>query len=116
MCDCDLEPPSVFQETRRKARKGHKCNSCRGLISAGEEYISTFGVWDGEASSYKRCTDCDGLMAWAHTQDDCICISVADVMGDLRDHFYDRGDRDLIAEFETRRKAIKGKRCTPVAA
>jgi len=116
MCDCDLEQPSVFEETRRKANKSHMCNSCRGRIAAGETYIATFGVWDGAASRYKRCLDCDGLMAWAHTQDDCMCLSVSSVMDDIRQHFADRGERALIVECEARAKAIKAKRRQPVAA
>lgn len=116
MCSCDLEQPSVFEETRRKARKEHRCNSCRGAIQAGEEYIATFGIWDGTPGRYKRCLDCDGLMAWAHTQNDCLCISVAAVMSDIRDHFADRGERDLIVECESRAKAIRDKRRQPVAA
>lgn len=116
MCDCDLEQPSVFEETRRKARKQYKCNSCGGRIDAGEQYIATFGVWDGDAQRFKRCIDCDQLMAWAHEQDDCICINVSSVMSDLRDHFHDRGEAPLIAAFEARRKAIQEKRCTPIAA
>lgn len=116
MCSCDLDQPSVFNETRRKARKQHKCDSCRGAILAGEAYISTFGVWDGEAARFKRCLDCDGLMAWAHKQDDCMCISVSSIMTDIRDHFRDRGEPALTAEFAARARAIKSKRCHPVAA
>ena len=116
MCDCDLDEPSVFQETRPRAKKEHKCSSCRSIIQAGEEYIATFGVWDGDALRFKRCLDCDGLMAWALQQDDCLCISVGDIMSDIRDHFYNRGERILIDECNARVKAIRDKRREPVAA
>lgn len=116
MCSCDLEQPSVFVEDRHKAKKQHKCSSCKGVIMPGEEYIATFGVWDGEASRYRRCIDCDGLMAWAHQQDDCLCLSVSDLMNDIREHFSDRGERALIDECEDRAKSIRDKRRQPVAA
>ncbi len=116
MCSCDLEQPSVFEEKRHKARKEHRCDSCLGTILVGEEYIATFGVWDGEASRFKRCLDCDGLMSWAHEQDDCLCLSVSDIMTDIREHFSDRGERQLIDECEARAKAIRDKRRQPAAA
>ena len=116
MCDCDLEPPTVFRETKRKARKDHKCNDCRGRIVAGETYTETFGVWDGDARRFKRCADCDEFISWAHTQDDCLCLEVGDVLNSTLESFADRGEQPLLNECRTRIKAIRNKRREPVAA
>ena len=62
MCECD-EGPSVFREKIVKARKEHKCCECGATINKGDEYEYTFGVWEGEASSFHTCEKCSDLRA-----------------------------------------------------
>jgi len=62
-CGCDDLAPSVFNEKFVKARKEHKCCECGKDIAIGEIYEYTFGVWDGDASSYHTCEKCSDLKA-----------------------------------------------------
>lgn len=55
------ERPSCYGHEQRKARKAHKCCECAGIIQAGETYHYHHGIWDGEASDYKVCLDCEAL-------------------------------------------------------
>jgi hypothetical protein len=57
------ERPSCYGHEERKARKAHKCCECHGTIQPGEKYHFHHGVWDGRASSYKVCADCEALRA-----------------------------------------------------
>ncbi len=58
---CEL--PSVYGCDRPTARKDHKCCECRGTILAGEKYHKHHGIWDGSASTFKVCEDCESLRA-----------------------------------------------------
>ena len=55
------EMPSCYGHEERKARRAHKCCECHGAIQPGEKYHYHHGVWDGEASDYKVCADCEAL-------------------------------------------------------
>jgi hypothetical protein len=59
MCMIDLEPCVVWRETKRRARKRHKCGGCGGLITAGEQYLVHFSVFEGNTSTSKLCLPCD---------------------------------------------------------
>jgi hypothetical protein len=50
--------------TQPKARKEHRCNDCGATIGRGEVYERAWWVYEGEATSSKRC------MACSHTNDD----------------------------------------------
>jgi len=60
MCYVELEPCEVWTETEtlRRARKTHRCSSCKGPIRAGEEYLVHFSIMDGEICSEKSCAAC----------------------------------------------------------
>lgn len=116
MCGCDGDGPSAFWETTRKARKRHKCSECRGWIEIGEAYAYIRGIWDGEASSFKQCSDCVALIAWALARNDCICFNYGQAHGDLIDDAYESGDAGYPAEIDGRIKAIRAKRRDPVLA
>ncbi len=46
-------------EKRHRARKAHRCDSCRCRINIGEPYIKVFGVnCDGDAGRFKAHTSC----------------------------------------------------------
>lgn len=53
--------PEVYNCYHRQARKDHKCCECGGVIKRGENYNSHQGIWEGEAETYKVCSDCDLL-------------------------------------------------------
>lgn len=58
---CEL--PSCYGHEERQARRAHKCCECHGTIQPGELYHYHHGVWDGKASNYKVCVDCEALRA-----------------------------------------------------
>lgn len=59
MCDIfDCDRPSAYREVWRRARKEHRCEACYEPIRPGERYNYVSGVWDGEASAFKRCARC----------------------------------------------------------
>ncbi len=55
------EMPTVYACDRPTARKEHKCYECRGVIRVGEKYHKHHGIWDGSASTYKVCNECEAL-------------------------------------------------------
>jgi hypothetical protein len=74
MCVIDLEPCAVWRETRRKARKEHRCSCCLRTIRAGEGYLAHFSVYDGDATSEKCCVDCErDRKAFAVAHDGMLC-------------------------------------------
>ncbi len=56
---CELA--SVGSESRPRAKKSHQCVECRGTIAPGEIYVRMWGVWEGQAESFKTCLECDQL-------------------------------------------------------
>lgn len=52
------EPVDVNQETRRRARKDHICDACKGTISRTHFYIRHTVIFYGEVETIKRCLRC----------------------------------------------------------
>lgn len=52
------EYPDVYRESKPIARKVHKCDECRCVIPKGQRYFYIWGVWDGEAQTYKNHLAC----------------------------------------------------------
>lgn len=50
--------PTLYSETKRKARKSYKCSSCQANIAKGETYRHIKGKWDGEFEQYRLCGCC----------------------------------------------------------
>jgi hypothetical protein len=59
VCYIELEPCEVWDETKRRARKAHRCSCCKGPIAPGEIYLVHFSVMDGEVTSEKCCARCE---------------------------------------------------------
>lgn len=116
MCSCDGSAPSASWESCPKAKKRHKCSECRGWIEPGEVYWRVRGVWDGEARTFAMCADCNELKSWAGKDSDCFCWTFGNVHTDVLDYVCESGDDALIAEAESRIKAICDKRRDRVAA
>lgn len=57
MCCCD-NPPTVYSEVVRTARKVHRCCECLAAIDPGDSYQDARGKWEGEFSRYKTCLPC----------------------------------------------------------
>lgn len=111
MCECDYDLPEVFEQSKVTSRKFHRCSECRGWIAPGETYQKTFGIWDGTASSYKTCSDCIALAAWAEdTNGDDICYSFGNMAHDIGDCLDEMGDRTVCEEFSMRWGEVRRKR------
>src|SRR5215469_4245059 len=59
MCFFYDSNPDLFRESRRRARKRHFCCECRLPILPGEEYQECFGVWSGDAATFRTCSTCE---------------------------------------------------------
>lgn len=57
-CYCDADPPKVWESTRPKAAKDHRCCECGGVIKRGETHEAFRGLWDGGWHTYRTCADC----------------------------------------------------------
>ena len=55
------ETYTVYDERRVKARKEHRCGACKNAIQPGHVYVRVFVLFDGRASSIKRCLRCQAL-------------------------------------------------------
>jgi hypothetical protein len=53
--------PDCYTATNPRARKTHRCCECHGTIQPGELYHRFSGVWDGEAMTFKTCSDCQQI-------------------------------------------------------
>lgn len=115
MCDCG-DGPSTYRQTRPRARKDHTCCECKGEIAAGETYRLLWGVWDGEAKTFKTCNDCLELHDWVEGDADCFCPSLGNLHADALDFVDESGDATLIAECKRRVAEIRNRRRRPVAA
>lgn len=55
------DPPEVYKEKDRIARKPHRCCECGRPIEVGEVYSYASGVWEGQGDSYKTCKPCRAM-------------------------------------------------------
>ncbi len=61
MCELDLETCEVWREERRKARKAHRCSTCRADIRPGDVYVNHFSVFEGDATTEAMCLPCEDI-------------------------------------------------------
>lgn len=118
-CYCDYKDgPSVYDAKTRKAKKEHKCSECRGVIKPGEVYEHAWGVWDGDAQTFKACPDCLELRRWAQAHVKCICWSHGETHQIVRETFeeYERDCPGLTAEAEAKIADIRARRRPSVTA
>lgn len=105
MCDCEM--PSVFNQTKPRARKRHRCCECRGWIEAGERYEYSWGIWDGDADSYKTCFGCAELREELGKLSKC-CVPFMGVHEELQNlTSYEDGEDPKIAALMGRFDAIR---------
>jgi hypothetical protein len=87
VCRTDYDYPEFFHESRRHARKMHRCVECKGQISAGEVYTCHSGKWDGEIHSHKRCSGCDPAARWMIEH--CDGYGFGDLREELEEHLFE---------------------------
>ncbi len=84
-CYCDYEPPSAFSLTQPVARKPHRCTSCSRSIAPGEIYEKAWGIWDGEADTFKTCQHCIALRDWVRAHVPCACFTFQEMRDEALD-------------------------------
>lgn len=72
-CYCDFDPAQVYRQSIHVARKQYWCEECAGKILPGERYEYTFGVWDGDASTFRTCERCHDIRQWVQNNVPCFC-------------------------------------------
>lgn len=55
------EPPRVIAHATIRARRGHFCDECGGVIHPRETYERVAGNWDGYWQRFKTCAGCLSL-------------------------------------------------------
>ena len=112
MCDCG-DGPEAFWERHSVAKKWHRCNECGGHIQPGERYWAVRGIWEGDAQSFKTCSECEDLQNEASDRNDCLCYSfgethqnIVDLAGDEGDERWTRYVLARIADIRMRRRAL----------
>lgn len=81
-CYCDYEPSTVYSKTMPIARKQHRCDECFRPIAPGEQYERVFGVWDGDASTFRTCAQCLALREYVLAHVPCLCWSHGSMIDD----------------------------------
>lgn len=80
MCD----RPSVWRQSDVRARKAYRCCECGDDIAVGVRYRSMFGVWEGDACTFRACLPCAELYEDATKGGECLPL------GDLSEWVFDR--------------------------
>lgn len=64
MCSCgDGEPPRVYAERYRKARKPLACSECRNAVQRGSWYVDIQGLWGDSWDNFRQCLLCHARYA-----------------------------------------------------
>jgi hypothetical protein len=82
----DYDPPELYSETQRTARKEHRCEECWRMIAAGEQYWYASGKAEGEFFDAKTCAHCHRAAEWLIKE--CRGYLHGGVLEDLKDHRY----------------------------
>ena len=84
----------VLQESKRKARKEHKCSECGRKIRIGERYLYETTLFDGEIEYHKTCAHCQVCRAWLTSN--CGGWLYGGIEEDIMEHAHDYRRKDLI--------------------
>jgi hypothetical protein len=57
----DADPVDIWQQTRLRARKEHRCAACKETIRRGDLYVQHKSLFDGSWETVKRCLRCDAM-------------------------------------------------------
>ena len=81
---------TMLAETKRKARKHHRCDECMGTIFPGQTYLEERYLFDGTVSTHKTCTCCKSV------RDHLFCqFTYGELWVNLKDFIYDWMHYDL---------------------
>jgi hypothetical protein len=64
----DADPPDVWDERTRTARKPWVCAECERTICPGETYLCVSCLYRGEGwSTFRTCRHCEAVSTWMRT-------------------------------------------------
>lgn len=89
MCFYYDEYAELYREKEVKARKEHKCAECYRMILKHQKYQYIFGVFQGDAFTYKICSACQALRTKIHDIEishGCHENEAWPPLGELREH------------------------------
>lgn len=79
--------PEFSNETKRKARKKHRCGECGRFIEPGEFYFNNACLFDGSFSVDKMCSHCRAGASLL--QEHCGGFLFGGVHDDLEEHIHE---------------------------
>lgn len=92
---CDWDGPSVYAESRHRARVQHICSETGRKIEPGEYYFSCRGVWDGSWSTFKQSRDAFYFCRWLnHHNGENPCVPFGGVDEHMNELRYYEGEQD----------------------
>lgn len=106
---CDVGP-SCYSTAEYRARKEYRCCECKAPIHVGEKYLYCFGVWEGEASTFRQHMLCAEACEFFRDKiNDGDCLPFGGLLDEGRDYFaYMDRDRKQRTEAATWRKMLAG--------
>ena len=91
-CYCDYgESPAVYAVKRHKARAGHACYECHGLIVPGETYERVAALYDGKWLTIKTCRRCLDVRDYVTAHAPCFCWLHGSMLDDARNTLEEYG-------------------------
>lgn len=97
-CYCDYDMPSVYRARTVKARKLYRCEECSGPIVPGEAHEYAFGVYDGDAFTFRTCERCTDLRQFVKNSVPCFCWAHGNTLQDALEAIeaaYDRARKEV---------------------
>lgn len=68
MCDTDMDPCDVWNETTQKARKSHRCDECGLPVTPGRLYVRVGSLYDGRWDTYRAHNECRALVRFVEKE------------------------------------------------
>ena len=82
----------IYNRSRPRARKEHRCCECGGTIAAGEQYHRVESLYDGDWATDRWCDRCEAVRQIIHDHE------IADGCGESEAWPPHRGLRDAIVD------------------
>jgi hypothetical protein len=103
---CDFDPPELYTEHHRTARKAHRCCECGKTIQRGESHRQVRGKWCGDWWDARTCSHCLAVEAAYLRTGPHACV----LHGGLYEIISDSVDRSMPGWFAVCRAVVLAKR------
>ena len=113
-CFCDYDPADVYRASIvAHARTRHTCSECGRLITIGERYERVFGVWEGDANTFKTCSRCLDLRDFVASNVPCFCWAHGNIIEDAMEtaeEYHEPGNGLLFGAYRRKVKILRNER------